>query len=288
MKREKLSSAAASGVVALIFMVLGFQAALFMGNVFKERRAEVPVAESENVVTETEEEVATISPVIARSALEKPAGYSDARTVAAERIASGKPAELFEFDPNTVTESELRRLGFSERQAAVIINYREKGGSFRKKSDFAKMYVVDSAKFFQLEPYINIEKLDINSADSIALLTLSGIGPYYAHKILEYRERLGGYFTSTGQLLEIDGIDEERFSGFSENIEARSVPFRFDIWSAEEWQLERHPYIGSYAAKGIIRYKALSDSSLWTIENLVSAGILKRSAAEKLGYFCLK
>ena len=46
MKREKLSSAAASGIVALIFLVLGFQAALFMGNVFKERRAEKPAFEA--------------------------------------------------------------------------------------------------------------------------------------------------------------------------------------------------------------------------------------------------
>ena len=38
MKREKLSKAAASGVVALIFLVLGFQAAIFTGNVFKYNR----------------------------------------------------------------------------------------------------------------------------------------------------------------------------------------------------------------------------------------------------------
>ena len=38
MKREKLSKAAASGVVALVFLVLGFQAAVFTGNVFNSRR----------------------------------------------------------------------------------------------------------------------------------------------------------------------------------------------------------------------------------------------------------
>ncbi|MBP5211175.1 MAG: helix-hairpin-helix domain-containing protein [Bacteroidales bacterium] len=296
MKREKLSSAAASGVVALIFLVLGFQAALFMGNVFKERRAEKPAFEAvgaeegtdgrDDPGSDSKEDnrvVSAVKSAISPAALEKPSSYTDSRTVISERIESGKEHELFEFDPNLVTQEELQKLGFSERQATVILNYREKGGSFRKKSDFAKMYVVDSLKYAQLEPYIVITKIDINSADSLTLLSLTGIGPYYAHKILEYRERLGGYFTSTDQLLEIEGIDEERMSGFSENIEARSVPFRFDIWSAEQWQLERHPYIGSYAAKGIIRYKSLSDSSLWTVENLISAGILKRSAAEKLG-----
>ena len=38
MKREKLSKAAASGAVALIFLVLGFQAAIFTGNVFRYNR----------------------------------------------------------------------------------------------------------------------------------------------------------------------------------------------------------------------------------------------------------
>ena len=38
MKREKLSKAAASGAVALIFLILGFQAAIFTGNVFRYNR----------------------------------------------------------------------------------------------------------------------------------------------------------------------------------------------------------------------------------------------------------
>ena len=41
--------------------------------------------------------------------------------------------------------------------------------------------------------------IELNSADSTTLIGVRGIGPYYAKKILRYREQLGG-FHSTRQL----------------------------------------------------------------------------------------
>ncbi|GEM_PF-1205665 len=64
---------------------------------------------------------------------------------------------LFNFNPNTITIDSLKMLGFSEKQALIIIHYREKGGRFRKKEDFAKMYSVSNEKYIELEPYIKIE-----------------------------------------------------------------------------------------------------------------------------------
>ena len=144
------------------------------------------------------------------------------------------------------------------------------------------MYVVDSATFTRLEPYIRIPKIDLNSADSEAILGLRGIGPYYASKILDYRRRLGGSFSSLDQLLEIDGFDRERLEGFRGDVELRKPPKSFNIWEATQAQLEAHPYIGSYAAKGIIRFKRTVDTLSWTIANLVEAGILTTDKAAKL------
>ena len=144
------------------------------------------------------------------------------------------------------------------------------------------MYVVDSATFARLQPYIRIPKLDLNAADSEALLSLRGIGPYYASKILDYRRRLGGSFTSLDQLLEIDGFDRGRLDGFRSDVEIRKPPKGFNIWEATQAQLEAHPYIGSYAAKGIIRFKRTVDTLSWTLSNLVEAGILSPEKAAKL------
>lgn len=44
--------------------------------------------------------------------------------------------------------------------------------------------------------------IELNSADSTALVSIRGIGPYYASKILRYREQLSGFHT-TRQLKEI-------------------------------------------------------------------------------------
>lgn len=50
----------------------------------------------------------------------------------------------------------------------------------------------------------NIPKIiELNSADSITLLSVRGIGPYYATKIIKYRKRLGGYY-SVRQLKELN------------------------------------------------------------------------------------
>ena len=143
------------------------------------------------------------------------------------------------------------------------------------------MYVVDSNTFARLEPFIILPKLDLNSADSQALLSLKGIGPYYAGKILDYRNRLGN-FSSLDQLLEIKGFDKERLDGFKENVEILEPRHGINIWTACKEELERHPYIGAYAAKGILRFKKTVDSLKWTIEALVEAGILNEGNATKL------
>ena len=294
MKGKKTSAVAASGAVALIFLILGFQIAIFSGNVFRFRQeaAGGKTGETESFTEDSDQQERSSEPPAeperksaVRKALEagssRERDYGDSRTVIAERTA-GKKAETFEFDPNSVTLEELCRLGFSERQAQVILNYRDKGGRFRSEQDFAKMYVVDSAAFARLEPYIRIPKIDLNAADSEALLSLRGIGPYYASKILAYRRRLGGSFSSLDQLLEIEGFDSERLDGFRNDVELRRPPSGFNIWEATKEQLEAHPYIGAYAAKGIIRFKRTVDTLAWTLSGLVEAGILSAENAAKL------
>lgn len=64
--------------------------------------------------------------------------------------------ELFVFNPNTATKEEFIKLGLSEKVAYSILNYREKGGQFRIKSDFSKIYTLQPADFERLLPYIDL------------------------------------------------------------------------------------------------------------------------------------
>ena len=61
---------------------------------------------------------------------------------------------LFPFNPNTARREELLRLGFAPRAVDMIEKYRTKGGRFRKKEDFQRLYCVDSLAYSTLESYI--------------------------------------------------------------------------------------------------------------------------------------
>lgn len=63
---------------------------------------------------------------------------------------------LFVFDPNTITEDGLRRLGIRPKTITTLLHYREKGGQFRKPDDLRKIYGLRKEEADQLVPYVNI------------------------------------------------------------------------------------------------------------------------------------
>lgn len=280
---DKLSKGAASGLVALVFLVLGFQLAIFVIKVIER-----PVSPDATGIAEASETTGDVrsSETDETSARSKYGGYErPAKSYGNKPKPAEKPrrtVESFAFDPNTVSLEDLQRLGLSERQAASIENYRAKGGRFRTKADFQKMYVVSDTLFARLEPFIDIPKLELNTADSAALLSLRGIGPWYAHKILAYRDRLGG-FVDVAQLREIDGLDDERLSGFVDQVCADSSRIRhLDLWHASDTLLAAHPYLGPKGARSILRYRSLYDSTRWTLTDLAREHALPLENIEKL------
>ena len=188
--------------------------------------------------------------------------------------------ESFRFDPNTVGVDDLMRLGFSQKQAESIDNYRKKGGRFRRKSDFAKSYVVEDSVFRRLEKYIDIPKIDINRADSAAFETLPGIGKFFAAKMVSYRQELHGY-SYPEQLMDIWHFDQEKFNGLKDLITVGpSEPY--PLWTLPEEELARHPYIDKRAAHGIILFRENTAKSDWTVANLLKARILEDEKGEKM------
>ena len=202
------------------------------------------------------------------------------RAQAVERRFAPRRYESFPFNPNTATEEELRRLGFSEKQAQAILHYREKGGRFRRKEDFARSFVVADSVYERLAPFIRIPKVDLNTADSAAFDALPGIGPYYAGKMVAYRKELGGY-SYPEQLMDLWKFDREKYDALADLIVV-SRPYRYPLWILPEDSLKLHPYIRSYAAHGIVLFRTATPEGEWTVGNLVKAGILKPSDGEKL------
>lgn len=145
----------------------------------------------------------------------------------------------------------------------------------------------------QKEAYIPVDiksisskvTLELNSADSSDLVSLPGIGPFFASKILEYRKRLGG-FAFKEQLMEVYGIDRERFSVFGERVWADTALIsRINLSEATQDELSANPYIGSYAARAIIKYREIEGRGAATLAALVANRIIKAELVKILKYY---
>ena len=99
----------------------------------------------------------------------------------------------------------------------------------------------------------NGEHLVLNTADSAALVTVPGIGPYFARKVIWYGERLGGY-VSVDQLDEIEGFPLDAKDYF---VVENACPEKLNINQLSLAALKRHPYINYFQAKAILDYRRL-------------------------------
>lgn len=221
-----------------------------------------------------------------------------------------RKAELFPFDPNTADSTQLLRLGLQPWQVRNIYKYRAAGGVYRQPRDFARLYGLTLKQYRRLEPYIRIkeedmpaeryfykyepieerdtmkypiklqaeERIVLNRADTAQLRKVPGIGPYFARKIVEYRERLGGYYR-VQQLLEIEDFPETAVDFFIIPDDTQLRKMNINRLSLNE--LKRHPYLNFYQARAIVDYRRLHG----TIQSLDQLSLLRdfpREAIERL------
>lgn len=198
-------------------------------------------------------------------------------------------ASPFYFDPNELSEEQWTNMGMNPKIMRNILRYREKGGTFRDKEGFRKIYGMDDSIFAVLDPYLRfkpVEKapsssyfkyndkkdsikpgnkyakyepdtvmVELNTADSASLLALNGIGPSYAGRIIRYRDRLGGFYRKE-QLLDINGMDSIRYKQFMEQVMVDSLLIRkININSVTFKELLKHPYFEYYLVKAVFNYK---------------------------------
>lgn len=97
--------------------------------------------------------------------------------------------------------------------------------------------------------------IELNSADTLDLQRLRGIGPSFARRITGYRMRLGG-FVAVGQLLEVYGFDSARYQGIRKYLTAdASVIRQMDLNTLSFKELIAHPYMPYELAKEIVLYR---------------------------------
>ena len=192
--------------------------------------------------------------------------------------------ELFYFDPNKLTSAEWKRLGLRNKTIATIQNFVTKGGRFRKPEDLQRIYGLFPDEYERLAPYIKIEAdgkdgrsdftrndpterspanpftpryapVNINNADTTALIALPGIGSKLAARIISFRDKLGGFY-SINQVGETFGLADSVFQKIKQYLQLDAVDLRkININTSTIEELKAHPYIRYSIANPVIAYR---------------------------------
>mgnify|MGYP005850213789 CR=1 FL=1 len=160
-----------------------------------------------------------------------------------------------QYQSDTVKANNLyykKQPKISEEDLAIYsIETNEYEQPYEKQYEF-KPYAKDYTKKEYSVTRLNI---NLNTADTTELMQLRGIGSTFANRIIKYREKLGGYFT-TEQLLEVYGFDSVKYNTIKEQIFIEDGSIRkFNLNSAEVKELVNHPYIDYKLANAISKQR---------------------------------
>ncbi len=171
------------------------------------------------------------------------------------------------FDPNSTSLNDMIDLGIPKYIAQNIFNYRESGGRFKSRKDLLKMYTIDERQYQLLEKHISITSpdklrsnliIDVNKADQKDWESLKGIGPFYAQKILRFRNKLGGFY-SINQIKETWDLPEELIEENMEFLQIKAEPRKFDLKETNFKELIAHPYINKRETKLLLKLRDITD-----------------------------
>ncbi len=203
------------------------------------------------------------------------------------------------FDPNLTDLEGWQKLGFSEKQAQVIINYRDRNlrGSFKNLEDIARCFVISDEKFEEMKPYIQLNpenfktnsskknfsesaitkttdatesktdfsKVDINQISFKQLMEF-GFDEKSAAMMLSYRKKLGGFVTRQ-QVIDTYDIDKNLAQKLiSTAFIDDSKVAKYTLSDAPEEWLKTHPYF-KYSADKIIYHRITNreDRKIWKL-----------------------
>jgi len=190
------------------------------------------------------------------------------------------------FDPNELNIEQWKALGFTEKQANVIVNYRDRNlkGSFKSLEDIQKCFVISEEKFLEMKPWIKLsvsekikqteEKPTIAEKTDFAKINLNeinfkqlrefGFTEKDAAGILAFRKKLGG-FINKQQVLETYEIDRALGDKliYSAKLDNSNVA-KYSLADAPEEWLKKHPYF-RFSADRIIFYRITNpeDKKIW-------------------------
>ena len=135
---------------------------------------------------------------------------------------------------------------------------------------------IEEPSFAHTEPLV-----ELNSADTTALISVNGIGSKSAAEIVKYRDLLGGYH-SVEQISELKCVTEQNYEKILQQIYCDSCNIsKIDVNFARSQRLAAHPYISDRALRKLLKTRQLK-GGWFTIEEMINDDIFTRDEAERL------
>lgn len=202
------------------------------------------------------------------------ANYNEPNDFSQRENINGK---LFEFDPNTLSADDWKRLGVKDKTIQIIQNYLAKGGRFHSPEDIKRIYGLSPEQAERLLPFVHIsdnlngaafnkslsntnthiiKNVDINNSDTSAYISLPGIGAKLAGRIIAFRNKLGGFY-SIDQVKETFGLPDSTFQKIKGNLNLGTISLKkININTATAEVLKQHPYIRGNIVNAILQYRS--------------------------------
>lgn len=191
------------------------------------------------------------------------------------------------FDPNETDFEGWKNLGFTDKQAQTIINYRDRylKGRFKTIDEIANCYAISPDKFEEMKPFMQLkseipikteirknqpyssENIKTSTAEAVTDFSKTDLNEITYKQLIEYgfdeksaasyigfRNKLGG-FVNKNQILDTYNIDKVLIQRliyiaplYTQNVQ------KYSLMNAPEPWLKNHPYFKYYADK-IIYYR---------------------------------
>lgn len=215
--------------------------------------------------------------------------------------------ELFQFDPNTLSIEGWQKLGLSEKTSKTIGNYRSKGGKFYKPEDIKKIWGMPDGFYERVKDYIvmapiennyqqnNFEKttyarpekkvviVNINEADTSEFISLPGIGNKLAARIVNFRDKLGGFY-SVEQIKETYGLPDSTFQKIKASLQLSGSVKKLNVNTATKDELKVHPYIRWNLANAIVEYRN-QHGNFKSLDELKNIAVIDKATFEKIVHY---
>ena len=199
--------------------------------------------------------------------------------------------QLFEFDPNTVTEKELLALGLTDKQITNMMKYRKNGGVFKDKEDFRKLYGLRTMQYNYLKSYLRFG--NIASAENSESKVKNPKDSIFKERSKVYKD-FDPNFVDEAQLYEM-GFSTKQIESFLKLREnGRKFYVKKDFATVFFVDADKYKELEKYIKidlNKLFNGEKLYDVNLATAEQLKSIGFTNSEAEdvieyrEKVGYF---